>query len=126
MEDFVYMVTITSHCGDNYLPRLFSRRENAIKYIKRVSPKPDFPELPDLKDLNSNEEHDPDQIYVDYHQESGTYQLVRLHRGIPYQISNLNPDDDWEDTDIAVDLRKMYLEDVNVPAHLRKMYLENA
>lgn len=109
MEDFahIYVVTIISHCGDNYLPRLFLRRENAIKYIKRSCPKPDFPELPKL---NDNEKHDPDRIYVDYHQESGTYQLVRLHCGIPYQIPNLNSDDDWEDTDIAADLRKMYLE----------------
>lgn len=123
MADFVYMVSVTSHCGDNYLPKLFLRRENAIKYIKRGCPKPDFPLLPDL---NRNEKHDPDQIYVDYDQESGTYQLVRLNGNKPYQIPNLNPDDDWEDTDIAVDLRKMYLEDVDVPNALRKMYRENA
>lgn len=105
------MVTITSHCGDNYLPILFLHRENAVKFIKRRLSKPDFPELPDLKDLNSDEKRDSDQIYADYDHESGTYQLVRFHRGIPYQIPNLNPDDEWEDTDIAIDLRKMYPED---------------
>lgn len=69
MENFahIYVVTITSHFGDNYLPKLFLRRENAIKYIKRSYPKPDFSELPKL---NDNEKHDPDRIYVDYHQES--------------------------------------------------------
>lgn len=108
MEDFVYAVTVTSHYGDNYLPILFLHRENAIKFIKKHYPKPDFPLLPDL---NRNEKLDPDQIYVAYNQESGTYQLVRLNNDIPYQIPNLNPDDDWEDVKIAVDLRKMYLED---------------
>lgn len=121
MRDFVYMVTITSHCGDNYLPILFLHRENAVKFIKARFSKPDFPLLPNLSD---NEERDSDQIYVDYDQESGTYQLVRFHRGIPYQISNLNPDDGWEDTDIAVDLRKMYLEDIATPAGLLKKYFE--
>lgn len=109
MEAFIYAITVTSHYGDNYLPILFLHRKNAIKFIKKHYPKPDFPLLPDL---NSNEKLDPDQIYVAYNQESGTYQLVRLNGDIPYQIPNLNPDDDWEDVKIAVDLRKMYLEDV--------------
>lgn len=126
MENFdhIYMVTVRSHCGDNYLPTLFLHRENAVKYIKACCKKPYFPELPALKDLTSKEKRDSDQIYVDYNHESGTYELVRFHRGIPYQIPNLNPDDEWEDTDIEVDLRKMYLEDVALPAELLKKYLE--
>lgn len=108
MRDFIYVVTITSHYGDNYLPILFLHRENAIKFIKTHYPKPNFPALPDL---NSDEKHDPNQIYVDYDQESGTYQLVRLNGNIPYQIPNLNPDNEKDDIKIAVDLRKMYLKD---------------